>query len=88
MQIKNKLLFLILLLLFSFNLNLNADEFNITAKEIIIEKDTEILTGTGSVKAIDSEGKIVNADKIIYDKSNGILLAEGNKKLKKQNMIN
>ena len=39
MQIKNKLLFLILLLLFSFSLNLNADEFDITAKEIIIEKD-------------------------------------------------
>ena len=34
--------------------------------------------GKGSVKAVDTEGKQVNADKITYEKSKEFLLAEGN----------
>ena len=66
MQIKNrkKILFIILLSLFTFNNNLIADEFNITAKEVLVDKENEILTGIGSVEAVDSEGKLINADKI------------------------
>jgi LPS-assembly protein len=80
MQIKNKMKLLILFFL-SILLNcfaLQADEFNITAKEILIDKDNEKIIGKGSVKAVDTEGKIIFADKITYIKSNEFLLAEGN----------
>jgi len=79
MQIKNKINIIIYFFsFFLFSSNLAAEEFNITAKEIIIEKDNEILVGKGSVKAVDTEGKQVNADKITYEKSKEFLLAEGN----------
>ena len=57
MQIKSKRNFLIVF--FSIFLvlasNLNAEEFDITAKEILIDKENEILVGKGSVIAKDSE---------------------------------
>ena len=83
MQIKNKknILFIILFSLFIFNSNSIADEFDITAKEIVIDKENEILIGKGFVKAIDSEGKLINADKITYEKSKEFLSAEGNVKI-------
>ena len=34
--------------------------------------------GKGSVQAVDTEGKIINADKITYEKSREFLLIEGN----------
>ena len=42
MQIKNRIILYILLFLFTFTLNLAADEFNISASEIIIDKDKNI----------------------------------------------
>ena len=80
MQIKNSIKFLIsfFIYFFIFNLNLHADEFNITAKEVLVDKENQIITGVGSVKAVDSEGKNINADKIVYDQSREFLLAEGN----------
>ena len=83
MQIKNrkkKLLFFFLTF-FLFNFSINAEEFNITAKEILIDKENSILIGTGSVVAVDSEGNIIKADKITYKKSKEFLLAEGNVKI-------
>ena len=83
MQIKNKNKFYIIffLSLFIFNLNLNAEEFNITAKEVLIDKENQILIAKGSVQAIDSGGKLVNADKITYEKAREFLLAEGSVKI-------
>ena len=83
MQIKSKkkLLFIFFLSLFAFNINLNAEEFDIAAKEILVDKENEILIGKGSVEAVDTEGKIINADKITYEKSREFLLAEGNVKI-------
>ena len=84
MQIKNrKILILFFLLTFlTFNTTfIKADEFNITANEIIVDKENKILIGKGSVEAIDSEGKIVYADKITYKKTKKFLLAEGNVKI-------
>ena len=83
MQTKNRknLLIIFFLFFFTFNLNLNAEEFNITAKEVLIDKENEILLGKGSVRAEDSEGKIINADKITYEKSREYLLAEGKVKI-------
>ena len=79
MQIKNKIFLIITLFLSTilFTQTINADEFDISATEILIDKDKDILTGIGSVEAIDSEGKIIKADKIIYYKSKEYLEAEG-----------
>ena len=83
MQIKNKkkALIVFLISIISFNTNVNAEEFNITAKEILVDKENEILIGKESVKAIDSEGKIIRADKITYEKTREFILAEGNVKI-------
>ena len=83
MQIKNKKnLFIFFLLIFSlFNSTLFADEFNITAKEIIIDKENEIIIGKDSVKAVDLEGKVITANKITYEKKREFLLAEGDVKI-------
>ena len=79
MQIKNSIKFIIFFLLCFFvsNINLNAEEFNISAKEIVIDKDNEILTGTGMVEVIDSDGRVINANKIVYKKTIKFLTAEG-----------
>ena len=75
---KKKKFIIYFLILFLFNFNLAAEEFNISAKEILIDKENEILIGIGSVKAVDSEGKIITSDKITYKKSMEFILAEGN----------
>ena len=77
---KNKLI-LFFIFLFTLNANLNADEFNISAKEILVDKNNEVLVGTGSVNAVDKDGNIITADKITYKKTKEFLLAEGNVKV-------
>ena len=79
MQTKNKFFFIFLSLLFLFNNNLylNAEEFDIAAERIVIDKEKNILTGTGSVVAKDKDGRTVKADKITYEKNSEILIAEG-----------
>ena len=64
MQIKNKVILIVIcfLNLFIFNSNLHAEEFNISAIEITVDKANEIVIGKGSVEAIDSEGKKIKAD--------------------------
>ena len=75
---KNKIKIIGYIFLFiSFISNLNADEFNIVAKEIIVDKENKIITGIGSVQASDADGKIVKANKITYEKEKEFLLAEG-----------
>ena len=83
MRTKNRknLLIIFFLIFFAFNFDLSAEEFNITANEILIDKENEILVGEGSVKAVDSEGKVISADKITYKKSRKFLLAEGRVKI-------
>ena len=75
---KNKIKIIGYIFLFiSFISNLNADEFNIVANEIIVDKENKIITGIGSVQASDADGKIVKANKITYEKEKEFLLAEG-----------
>ena len=74
---RKNLLVIFFLSFFVFNLSLNAEEFNITAKEILIDKENEILIGKGSVQATDTEGKLIKANKITYEKFREFLLAEG-----------
>ena len=66
MRIKNKNIFIIfyILIFFIYNFNLQAEEFNISAKEVLIEKDKDILIGKGLVKAKDSQGRVIEANKI------------------------
>ncbi len=83
MQIKNKVFF-ILLNIFSLiflNTNIYAEEFNISAEEITIDKANNIVIGIGSVEAKDSSGKTINADKMIYKKNEEFLTAEGSVKI-------
>ena len=83
MQIKNKKNIIVICLLnfFLFISNLNAEEFNISAKEIVVDKANEIVIGKGSVQVEDSGGKIIYADKVIYEKLREFLLMEGNVKI-------
>ena len=79
MQIKNNII-LISFCFFSlivFNLNLYAEEFNISAEEILVDKSNNTVIGKGSVKVVDSEGKIIKANKATYKKSEEFLLTEG-----------
>ena len=79
MQIKNKIISIILgfLTSFLFVLNISAEEFNISAEEIIIDKLNNIVIGSGSVEATDIQGRVIKANKITYKKSEEFLIAEG-----------
>ena len=68
MQIKNKkklIIYLFITIIFGFNVN--SEEFDITAKEILIDKENEIIIGLGEVQAVDSSGRVVNANNITYE---------------------
>ena len=86
MRIKNKNIFIIfyILIFFIYNFNLQAEEFNISAKEVLIEKDKDILIGKGLVKAKDSQGRVIEANKITYKKKIEYLIAEGDVKITDQ----
>ena len=62
MQIKNRKIgkFFIFLNMIAFSIGANAAEFNITANEVLIDKDNKILIGVGSVTAIDEDGNIMH----------------------------
>ncbi len=80
-KIKNKIFIFLLCLTSLFVTNINAEEFNITANEILLEKNNKVIVGKGSVRAMDKEGKVIFANKITYEKSKEFLLAEGNVKI-------
>jgi len=83
MLIKNKVNIIISLslILSLLSLGVDAEEFNLSASEIFIDKNNNTVTGKGNVEATDSEGKIIKADKIVYAKSKEFLLAEGSVKV-------
>ncbi len=83
MQIRNKTKFILLKVLFLLfvSLKVYAEEFNISALEITIDKENNIVEGNGNVEARDKSGKIIQADKIFYDKSKEFLKAEGSVKV-------
>lgn len=83
MQIKNKIIIttICVLSLFISCFNLQADEFNISASEITIDKENEIIRGKGSVVVTDYQGRIIKANNVIYKKKEEILLSEGSVKI-------
>ena len=72
MQIKNKIIIFTIIVL-GFTLNSHADEFNISAKKISIDKKDNVVVGQGSVEITDSEGKIITSDTVKYDKEKEFL---------------
>jgi len=80
MQIKNKKYLIIIFLLnfFLFVSSSSGEEFNISAKEVVIDKENEIIVGKGSVEVQDTEGKLIYSDKVTYEKAREFLLMEGN----------
>ena len=83
MQIKNKKnpIVICLICLFLFITNLSAEEFDITAEEIVINKDNKSIVGKGSVKVQDSTGKVIYGDKVVYEREREFVLIEGNVKI-------
>ena len=79
MQIKNKISLPIVsfLTLILFSASALANEFNISAVEIFVDKKNETIEGKGSVEALDKEGRVIKADKVKYIKAEELLLAEG-----------
>ncbi len=79
MLIKNNILILIILTLnfILINKSISADEFDIVAQEISIDKANNILIGNGSVVVTDQDGVIIKADKVVYEKSKEFLTATG-----------
>ena len=79
MQIKSKITVIIacFLSLTVLSLDLHADEFNITALEVLVDKENNIIIGIGAVEVTDKEGKLIKADRVTYEKSKEFLLAEG-----------
>ena len=79
MLIKNKITLIIFfaVYIFIFNQNATAEEFNISAIEISVDKKNNTVVGKGSVEITDNEGKLIKADKVIYEKTKEFLTVEG-----------
>jgi len=79
MQIKNRkanIIVFILSFLFVCTI-IRAEEFNISAKEITVDKENNIVIGKGEVEVKDKEGKIIKSNKVTYEKSIEFLTVEG-----------
>ena len=70
MSIKNKIIFFFILIINCLILNFSviAEELDITASEITIDKEKQFVTAKGSVVIIDSEGNKLKAERAEYDK--------------------
>ena len=79
MPIKNKVVLVIfcVLSLTMFNFKLFAEEFNISAIKVSVDKTNDIVVGEGQVEVTDSQGKVMKADKVTYEKSKEFLILEG-----------
>ena len=69
MSIKNKIVFLVILICILFNTNTIAEELDISASEVIIDKDNEFIVATGSVVVTDTLNNKVTAEKVEYNKA-------------------
>jgi len=67
------------------NITLYANELDVVAQEISIDKKKNILTGTGSVIVTDSNGTIIKANTVEYEKSDEFLTATGSVEIKDVN---
>ena len=65
MSIKNKIIFFFILIINCLILNFSviAEELDISASEITIDKEKQFVTAKGSVVIIDSEGNKLKAER-------------------------
>ena len=80
MQTNDKvfLIIWITLALFSQSLIVNAEIFDISASEITMDKENNILTGKGDVTVIDEKGKILKSKEVIYESAKEFLTLQEN----------
>ena len=81
MQIKNNIVFIIILGLFFVASKTIAEEFNLSAVEVVVDTKDNSVIGKGSVVVKDQEGRVIKADKAVYKKSEELLIAEGSVKV-------
>ncbi len=74
---KNKYFFLILFILFLKPINLVAEELNIKAVSIKLDKENSFLILDGDVQISDKVGNSINAVKAEYNKTDGLLITSG-----------
>ena len=67
----------LIFVLFCFPKSLIANDLDINAKTIEIDKSNQIVSAEGDVEIIDSKNNIINSQKIKYDKIKQILNASG-----------
>jgi len=77
MQIKNNILLIFILVLSLVSSKITAEEFNLSATEVIVNTENNSVIGKGSVEVKDQEGRVIKADKALYKKSEELLIVEG-----------
>ena len=80
--IKIKILIFFLIFLISFNKSVYSNEVNLKALEISTLEEGNIIIGEKDVEAIINNEVEIFADKIIYNKKNNQINAEGNVEVK------
>ena len=50
------------------NSKISAEEFNLSAVEVIVNTENNSVIGKGSVEVKDQEGRVIKADKALYKK--------------------
>ena len=71
---KNNLIkILSIALIFLFNSNLFADELDIKANQLNLNKDTKIILAEGNVQISDLKKNVIFAEKAEYDKSKELM---------------
>ena len=73
MKNKKKIFLYFILIVFSLAQNLSADEFDITASNIKIHKDSEKILAEGNVLIISQDGITIEAEIATYDKKENII---------------
>ena len=68
---------LLIVLIFLFNSNLFADELDIKANQLNLNKETKIIFAEGNVQISDIKKNIIFAEKAEYDKSKELMRSFG-----------
>ena len=81
MKNKKKIFLYFILIVFSLAQNLSADEFDITASNIKIHKDSEKILAEGNVLIISQDGITIESEIATYDKKENIIDAKDSVKI-------
>ena len=74
---KNNYFKILLIIFFFFQSSIFAEELEINAKQLNLNKDTEIILAEGNVQISDDKKNIIFAEKAEYDKKNNIMRSFG-----------